>query len=232
MLEKILSAWKFISETLIYIIFPPLCPVCRKIVDERGDICPECIKKLLQVGFHPEPIEPIEKVMRITKYYGGTRDLLRKLKFDNSLSTLPTLKKILDSVSTDAQVTNFLQGIDVAVFVPLHADRLKERGYNQTELIFADWLKALNIPAENILVRNKKTPHLFDLSPAERRETLHGAFSTVDGANVTGKNVLILDDIYTTGATAGECAEVLKKIGAAHICMLALASDFGVGKNA
>ena len=232
MIEKILSAWKFISETLIYIIFPPFCPVCRKIVDERGDICPECIKKLLYVGFYPEPIEPIEKVMRITKYRGGTRDLLRKLKFDNSLSTLPTLKKILDSVSTDVQVTNFLKNVDVAVFVPLHEERLRERGYNQTELIFADWLKALNIPAENILVRNKKTPHLFDLSPAERRETLHDAFSTVDGANVKGKNVLILDDIYTTGATASECAKVLKKIGATHIYMLALASDFGSMGNA
>lgn len=227
MFEKILSAWKFISETLLYIIFPPLCPVCKKIVDEYGDICPGCLKKILRTDFYPIPPEPIEKVMRITKYRGGTRDLLRKLKFDKSLSTLPALKNILNSVSTDAQIKKFLQGIDVAVFVPLHEERLKQRGYNQTELIFSDWLKALNIPAENILVRSKKTPHLFDLSPAERKEVLQDAFTTIDGANVTGKNVLILDDIFTTGATAVGCAEVLKKIGAAQIRMLAFSSDFG-----
>ena len=227
MLEKILSAWKFISETLIYIVFPPLCPVCRKIVDERGDICHACLKKLLRIDFYPIPPEPIEKVMRITKYREGTRELLKPLKFENSLRTLPALKTILESASPDAQIKKFLKGIDVAVFVPLHEERLKQRGYNQTELIFADWLRALNIPIENILVRNKKTPHLFNLSPTERKEVLQGAFETVDGANVTGKNILILDDIFTTGATATACAAELKKIGAAQIYMLALASDFG-----
>ena len=227
MLEKILSAWNFISETLIYIIFPPFCPVCREIVDERGDICPSCLEKILRKDFYPEPSEPIEKVMRITTYRGATRNLLRRLKFDSSKSTLPTLKKILENVSTDAKVTEFLKGVDVAVFVPLHEERLKRRGYNQVDLIFRDWLTAQNVPVENILLRTKKTPHLFDLTPAERKKILHDAFETVDGADVAGKNILIVDDIYTTGATVTECANALKKIGAAQIYVLAFASDFG-----
>ena len=81
MFEKILGAWNFLSETLLYIIFPPICPICREIVDERGDICPKCLEKILRKDFYPKPNAPIEKVMRITKYRGGTRDLLRKLKF-------------------------------------------------------------------------------------------------------------------------------------------------------
>lgn len=232
MLEKILAAWNFIADTLIYIIFPPFCPVCREIVDERGDICPDCLKKLLHIDFHPEPPAPIEKVMRITKYRGGTRNLLSRLKFDSSKSTLPTLKKILENVSTDEKVTEFLKGVDVAVFVPLHEERLKRRGYNQVDLIFRDWLTALNVPIENILLRTKKTQHLFDLTPAERKKILQDAFKTVEDANVEGKNILIVDDIYTTGATVTECANALKKIGAAQIYVLAFASDFGEKNNA
>ena len=218
---------KKIIDTLIYIIFPPICPVCKEIVDERGDFCAPCLEKILRKDFYPNPPAQIEKVMRITKYRGGTQKLLRKLKFDNSLSTLPALKKILEIVSDDKIVADFLKNVDVAVCVPLHEKRLKERGYNQTELIFSDWLQSLNISVEKILLRTKKTPKLFNLNPTERKEVLHGAFETVEGADVTGKKILIVDDIYTTGATVTECAEALKKIGAAQVYVLALASDFG-----
>ena len=216
-----------ILDTLIYIIFPPICPVCHEIVDERGDICATCLEKILHIDFYPKPPAQIEKVMRITKYRGGTQKLLRKIKFENSLSTLPVMKKILENISDDETVKDFLKGVDMAVFVPLHAERLKERGYNQVELIFSDWLTAQEIPIENILIRTKKTVHLFDLNPAERKKVLSGAFETVEGADVAGKNILILDDIYTTGATVTECAETLKKIGAAQVKVLAFASDFG-----
>ena len=216
-----------ILDTLIYIIFPPICPVCHEIVDERGDICATCLEKILHIDFYPKPPAQIEKVMRITKYRGGTQKLLRKIKFENSLSTLPVMKKILENISDDKTVKDFLKNVDMAVFVPLHAARLKERGYNQVELIFSDWLTAQKIPVENILIRTKKTVHLFDLNPAERKKVLSGAFETVEGADVAGKNILILDDIYTTGATVTECAETLKKIGAAQVKVLAFASDFG-----
>ena len=232
MLKKILGAWKFLSDTLIYIVFPPFCPLCREIVDERGDICFACIEKVVRQDFYSTPPAQIEKVLRLTKYRGGTRELLRKLKFDNDLRVLPTLKKFLEIASTDSKVEEILNGVDVAVFVPLHEERLKQRGYNQTELIFSDWLTARGVRTENFLKRTKQTPRLFKLSPAERRETLKDAFETVEGADVAGKKILIVDDIYTTGATVAECAKALKKANAAQIFVLALASDFGSVESA
>lgn len=232
MLNKIFGAWKFLSDTLIYIIFPPFCPICQEIVDERGDICSACLEKIMRQDFFSTPPAQIEKVLRLTKYRDGTRGLLRKLKFENNLKVLPTLKKILEIASTDSKVTEFLKGVDVAVFVPLHEERLNRRGYNQTELIFSDWLTAQGVRAENFLKRTKKTPRLFNLTPAERRETLKDAFEVVEGADVAGKKILIVDDIYTTGATVTECAKSLKKMHAAQIYVLALASDFGSNRIA
>lgn len=227
MLEKILAAGKFIATTLIYIIYPPLCPVCREIVDERGQLCETCATKVFHVNTTKNLPENISGVMRITKYRGGTREILGKLKFDNDLTVLPALQKMLDEVSARPKIKNFLAQVDVATFVPIHQKRLKERGYNQTELIFKDWLVAQDLPAENFLIRTKSTPRLYKFKPDERREILQGAFELIGGVDVAGKNILIVDDIYTTGATVSECARVLKNFGANEIFVLAFASDFG-----
>ena len=217
----------FFKTTLIYLVFPPLCPVCHEISDEYDELCEKCAEKIMCVDLKLNPPLPLSKVMRITKYHDGTRNLLRKLKFDKNQKVLKPIKKILEKISTNPNVINFFKNVDMAVFVPLHEERLKSRGYNQTELIFSEWLTSMNVPPKNILLRTKKTPHLFNLSPKERAETLKDAFSVIEGAEVAGKNILIADDIYTTGTTARECAKALKKVDAAQIYVLALASDFG-----
>lgn len=227
MLEKITDCLKFLHTTLIYLIYPPICPICQEIVDERYQFCENCAKNIFKLDKEKNFPAPINGVMRITKYRGGTRSLLRRLKFDSNKNVLPTLQKILYSVSDRDEVKNFLAKIDIATFVPLHADRLKKRGYNQTELIFKDWLESMNLLTKNLLLRTKATPHLFKFNPAERKEILKGAFSLAEGVDVAGKNILIVDDIFTTGATAAGCAEVLKNAGANKIFVMALASDFG-----
>lgn len=227
MFDKIIAYAEFIWTTIIWIVYPPICPVCQKISDEYHNICKDCAKKILRLDAEKNPPAPLNGVFRVTKYRGGTRELLHKLKFKNNLRVLPALKKILEKTSDDEKIKSLLAKIDAATCVPLHEKRLKERGYNQTELIFKDWLAAQNIPLENLLTRNKPTEHLFKFNPAERREILKGAFDSVDGVDVAGKNILIVDDIFTTGATTAECARVLKKIGAAEIYVLALSSDFG-----
>jgi len=226
MLEQFTNVLKFIQTTLIYIVYPPICPVCEEIVDERHQLCENCAKEIIKLDEEKPPV-PISEVMRVTKYRKGTRRLLRALKFDNNTNVLNALQSILYGVSNRPEIDNFLAKVNLATYVPLHEKRFKKRGYNQTELIFKDWLLSKNISAENLLIRTKATPHLYSYNPTERREILKGAFSLAEGVNVKGKNILIVDDIFTTGATAAGCAEVLKNAGANKIFMLAFASDFG-----
>ncbi len=213
-------------SALVYFLFPPRCPNCREMVDERYQLCAACEKKILRVDFYDEPPAPLDKVLRVTKYRDGSRELLRKLKFDNNLNVIPALKKILDDVSNREEILILLSGVDIAVPVPLHEERLKERGFNQTEKIFEEFLARKNLPLENILVRRLPTPKLYNRTKAEREKILSGAFAAVELLDLRGKNILIVDDIFTTGTTCKECAKVLQTLGAEKISVLAFAANF------
>lgn len=218
MLNKI---FKNIWDTLIYLIYPPICPFCKKIVDERGQICDSCLEKIYRL----DNDKNFGEVFIITKYREGTRNFLRKLKFDNDVEVLPVIKKVLDEVKNNPKLEKFISQAEIATFVPLHEKRLKERGYNQTELIFQDFFVEKNLPSENFLIRHKATPKLYSYNPEERKKIVQDAFSLVDGVNVQGKKILLVDDIFTTGATVTECAKVLKDNGAEKIFIMAFASD-------
>ncbi len=213
-------------EALKYFLFPPRCPNCREMVDERYQLCAACEKKILRVDFYDRKLVPLDKILRVTKYRDGSRDLLRKLKFDNNLNVLPPLKKILDDISERKEISQLLSGVDFAVPVPLHQGRFKERGFNQTEKIFGDWLAKKNLPLRNFLIRTQPTPRLYKLGKAEREKILSGIFAPTEKINLRGKNILIVDDIFTTGTTCRECAKVLKSLGAEKIFVMAFAADF------
>lgn len=214
-------------DAAIYFLFPPRCPLCKEIVDERYQFCAACGKKILRVDFAEWTPEPLSQVLRVTKYRGGSRELLRKLKFDNNLSVLPPLKKILDDATTHENISRLLDGVNFAVPVPLHEKRLNERGFNQVEKIFFEWLVMRNIPLKNLVRRTKETPHLYDQGKRERQQILSGAFAATRQVDLRGQIALVVDDIYTTGTTVSECAKVLKSLGAEEVRVLAFASDFG-----
>ena len=114
--------------------------------------------------------------------------------------------------------------------MPLHEARRKERGFNQVELIFADWLKAQGIVVQKPLERRRATLPQYGLGEKERRRNMRGAFflreAGEDGAGeLLGKRILLLDDIMTTGETLLSCAAVLRQTGAASVQVLVLASD-------
>ena len=214
-------------ETVKFFIFPPRCPNCKKIVDEPHQFCEACHEKIFRVDFYDRPPAPIDKVLRVTKYRDGSRELLHKLKFDNNLNVVPVLKKILDDVSNREEVLNLLRGVDFAVVVPLHEERFNERGFNQTEKIFEDFLAKNNLPVKNILKRIRSTPKLYKLGKADREKILSGVFEATEPVDLSGKKILIVDDIFTTGTTCKECAKVLESLGAEKIFVLAFAADFG-----
>ena len=95
----------------------------------------------------------------------------------------------------------------------MHEARYRERGFNQVELIFGAWLEGQGLPLEQALVRTKQTGPLYRMRPSERRQSLKDAFSMARDADVSGKHILLLDDILTTGATLSACAAVLRAPG-------------------
>ena len=120
----------------------------------------------------------------------------------------------------------FLPKVDMIIPVPLHPRRLKERGFNQSQLLGRVLAKKLNIPCDPfVLIRTVDTPPQVGLSEKERRENVRGAFAVSPGrhSRLEGKALLVLDDVMTTGATVEECARTLKSAGAEKVYVLTMA---------
>lgn len=116
-----------------------------------------------------------------------------------------------------------LPDVDVVVPVPLHRQRLEERGYNQADLIAKPLAKRLKLPYRPILVRKRPRPDKHILTLRERWESVNGAFATQNAAQVDNVRVLLLDDVLTTGATLNACAKTLREAGAKSVIGLTVA---------
>jgi ComF family protein len=113
---------------------------------------------------------------------------------------------------------------DAVVPVPLDRGRLRERGYNQAELIAKPLARLLGIPFRSyLLVRTKPRPNQLRLTRRERWETVRGAYATRERALVDNLRVLLVDDVFTTGATLDACSRALKGAGAARVVGLTVA---------
>jgi ComF family protein len=112
--------------------------------------------------------------------------------------------------------------------VPLFAAKLRQRGFNQAELIARAALKLLASGErytlqKDVLERSRDTQSQTGLSPHQRRQNLRGAFRVKDRDKISGREVLLVDDVFTTGATASECARVLRRAGAARVWVATVA---------
>ncbi|MDO8473541.1 MAG: ComF family protein [Dehalococcoidia bacterium] len=154
-------------------------------------------------------------------FEGTVRQAVHSLKYHN----LRGLSHLLAQLIADYWVLNPLPA-DVLVPVPLHARRLRERGYNQSSLLARYLSQIIGVPeAEGMLVRCKDTPPQARTSSAEqRRLNVSGAF-TVQGRAIRGKRVMLIDDVCTSGATLDACAAVLKRVGAVSVWGLTLAKE-------
>jgi ComF family protein len=111
---------------------------------------------------------------------------------------------------------------DLIVPLPLHWWKRWQRGFNQTDLLASEIARRWNVPVRRIVRRRKRTTPQAGLTNAQRRLNVRAAFA-VSRTRLDGLRVLLVDDVLTTGATAGACARALKQAGAAHVTLLALA---------
>lgn len=215
---------KQLWTTLLDIVYPPKCPGCRAGVDIHGSWCRTCLAAVFavrEINIYQHHLRHMDSCYAVCEYAGGVKRLIHDMKFRQKKKYAPYLEWLIDY----SAVTLRLLNVDIVIPVPLHAERLSERGYNQTELIFAGWAKRQGwLWCETDLARTRPTKPQWELKLSERRSNIKDAFVVTRPDLVIGKNILLVDDIITSGTTMNECARVLKKAGALRVCGLALAS--------
>jgi ComF family protein len=175
---------------------------------------------------------PFERAVAYGSYDGGLRDLIHVLKFQQVRPAAAILGRML--AETIANLEQAMPVGTIAVVpVPLYTRKQGQRGFNQAELIARSALKQLSHPKRSapkrfalctgVLARRRETGSQIGLTRHQRRENLRGAFAVSDPARILNSNVLLVDDVYTTGTTASECARVLRRAGAARVWVATVA---------
>jgi ComF family protein len=151
-------------------------------------------------------------------YNDQTRRLIHKYKFEGLTGISVFLGKlILQKYLYDDR----LGGEDMIIPVPLHKARMRERGFNQAELLAKYLSRYTSIPVVNdVLFRIRNTEPLYDMTIEQRQKNLRGAFRVKDELRTKDRTILVIDDIYTTGSTAYEVARTLKKASAIKVHIL------------
>jgi ComF family protein len=170
---------------------------------------------------------PFVRATAYGSYDGGLRELIHLLKYEQVRPAANVLGRMLAEAIADLEPL-FGAGVVLVVPVPLHREKLRQRGFNQSELIARTALKlrpakdrlALNT---DVLARLRPTQSQIGLTRHQRRENLRGAFAVVNPKEIAGREILLVDDVFTTGTTASECARILRRGGASKVWVATVA---------
>lgn len=207
---------------------PLLCAQCLQSLLFSGDTCSRCGGdfSLNKDGLPVCPTcksarYPFEGVLSSYRYQGAVRNALISFKFSFYHNISPALAHGISNLIRQKFNPN---AIDCLLFVPSSRKRIRERGFDAMYEIAKETSLATNIPfQENVLIRSKHVVQQSLLSRSERLRNAHGTFQVTDSSLVRERNILLLDDIYTTGATTRECAKVLKRAGASYVFVVTVA---------
>lgn len=194
-------------------------PSMHAILGEIG-ICRECFEDIHTTkDMTFEEKDFIDIVLSPFLYDGIMAETIRTFKFNNQVRYGDFLTELAFSYLKDKSLLN---NYDLIIPVPLHKNRLDERGYNQSEIIAKRLGKLINTDVDcDSLIRVRDTFHQSSLNGIKRIENVKDAFSSRN-PNLMGKRIILVDDIYTMGETANECAKALKLSGAEKVAVFTI----------
>ena len=211
-----------LQHFLMELLFPPKCVLCRKLLKTgETDLCGTCRVDAPEYPNRKIKLQFLDSFAAVWYYEGNVRSSLLRYKFHNARVYSLSYGRILAM----KLLRQYPEGFDVLTWVPVSRLRKLRRGYDQVELLAKAVGKELGlapVPALKKIRNNRPQSRLKD--PAARKANVLGAYRLLDGTEVRGKRVLLLDDILTTGATAGECARVLLSAGAKEVHCAAVAA--------
>ncbi len=208
---------KVVCHACLESVKPPrtaFCPICGRYFDYRGEphICGDCQKSPPPFFCHRS----------CGKYQEKLKDIILLYKYREFQVLGRDLAFLVDRILSDDK--ELWRGIEAAVAVPLHAKKLKRRGFNQAEIIARIVAKQRNMEfIDRVLVKIKNTPPQTSLVAEERKRNVKGTFSIQKAERIKGKSILLVDDVYTTGSTIRECSSVLKEAGVKGVKAITLA---------
>jgi len=209
---------KIFVKFLSWVFCPSKCVFCNEVTSKGISFCPDCKEKIkLDPKFcYPPSVSHRDLLccMSALPYHEQlVRNGILNLKFNHHSASASVFGEILSDMHFSAA-----DGADIITSVPLHKSRMNDRGYNQSELIAKYYANRLGKPYQNLLIKTKRNEVQSTLTdPAKRKENVKGCYEIINNVDISGKTILIVDDVFTTGATMRECADVLKKSGAHRV---------------
>jgi ComF family protein len=231
-------------SALFQFFLPPQCPCCEKFSEEgKQRFCSNCLSQIrwieppfcsiCGIPFISREVEthPCGACVTHRKYFtiaralgafeGSLQEAIHRWKYEGKTYLTP----FFASWMAEGLNRYWEPGsLDLLIPVPLHTRRLRERGFNQSLLLVRELSRRTGIPyRKSILQKKKSTIPQVNLSGVEREKELRGTFHVIGKEELSGLSVLLIDDVYTTGATVNECSKVLLRGGAKRVDVLTLA---------
>lgn len=218
-----MSLW----ERALDLLFPPKCPYCQKILgDPRAPLCPDCRPRLpwLEGKAGERRIDFADGCFSPLAYRDGVPQAVQRYKF----SRVRALSRPFAALMAQCLSGRLPEGADLITWAPLARKRLRERGFNQAELLAREVGRLLSIPAGPTLEKTKNTRPQSELEEeSARRVNARGVYALLPRTALEGKRVVLVDDVVTSGSTLGECAALLRQAGAEEVFCLTLARARG-----
>ncbi len=225
MTRDFIKALKKFKQTYDDCIFTVRCPFCEKVIDRNEFACKKCTAAIPETPMVNYAVGGYKCVSPLP-YQGIFKDAVRSFKFrGNGVYSKPLAYFLSLCVKEMYNDKTF----DVVTCVPMHKNLLKQRGYNQAELLAKECSGYLQIEYSDLLEKFRENKPQHSIKGKERQRNVRGVYRIFDKNLVKDKNILIIDDIITTGNTLGECARVLTNAGCKSIsCAAVCAVTHGV----
>ena len=208
-------------RTLSDLLYPPKCPFCGRILERDEDrMCVLCRRDLPWTDGPGHAPEGCDLCLSPLCYRGGVRRAVHRYKFKGGAELAGLFGELMARCLSDGPDGAF----DLVTWVPLHPRRKKRRGYDQAELLARRAAELRGLPAVPTLEKVRVTEAQSQQSTgADRRANVEGAYRALPGLDLTGKRVVLADDVVTTGSTLAQCAACLRGAGAAEVIALTFA---------
>ncbi len=208
------------ADSALRLLFPPRCVLCGQEGDLICESCGRSFPPRLDADAIPK-LTRIRAARAVWPYEGNVREIVRRYKYNGLRSLAPVL-----AVEMGNLLDEWGPAIDVIVHVPVHPARLRERGFDQSELLARELSRMTELVTVPALARLRETGvQARAMSAAERVANVRGAFYVPNPAAIQRANVLLIDDVLTTGATLTEAGRALRQGGARNVYALALAHE-------